>query len=252
MLLGSSKSQEGKIHLNPQTWSIMAGTATGVYADRGEKVMAQVEKHLKMEWGTLLLSPPYKTPDERIGYITRYSPGRRENGGVYTHAAVWAGRAARILGDAKLVQEFLLCLLPPVRGKDPRYCAEPYVTPGNMDGPLTPTPGKGGWTWYTGSAAWLMRCLLEDLLGIRAQAKGLLLEPMVPIEWNGFSVIRPFRGVLLKLDFKPGKDASITVNGKESQAGYTVKGNFLPMEVIESFDSREICVDVTYVVPAGK
>lgn len=252
LLLGSSQSPEGKIHLNPQTWSIIAGTATGAYADRAEKVMAQVIEHLKMEWGTLLLSPAYEKPDERIGYITRYPPGRRENGGVYTHAAVWAGRAARIVGDPKLVQDFLFCLLPPVRGKDPRYCAEPYVTPGNMDGPATPTPGKGGWTWYTGSAAWLMRCLLEDLLGVRAQAKGLVLEPMVPSEWKGFSVTRPFRGMLLKINFTAGSESQITVTGSGSSPGHTIKGTFLPVEMLEKSDSREIQIDVTYTVPVYK
>jgi cellobiose phosphorylase len=252
LLLGSSRSPEGKLHLNPQTWSIMSGTASGAYADRAEKVMAQVLRHLKMEWGTLLLSPAYETPDERIGYITRYPPGRRENGGVYTHAAVWAGRAARIMGNPKLVQEFLLCLLPPVRGKDPRYCAEPYVTPGNMDGPSTPTPGKGGWTWYTGSAAWLMRSLLEDLLGVRAQAKGLVLEPMVPSEWKSFSVTRPFRGKLLKINFIQGRESQLTVTGPGPSPGHTIQGIFLPVEMLEKYESREIRIDVIYTAPVDE
>lgn len=245
-LIGSSTCDQGRIHLNPQLWSIMAGTATGPYAPRARQAMDAVIAHLKVDWGTLLLAPAYTTPDERIGYLTRYAPGRRENGGVYTHAAVWAGRAARMLGDAALVREFLMCLLPPVRGRDPRYHAEPYVTPGNMDGPLTPTPGRGGWTWYTGSAAWLMRCLLEDLLGVRARVEGLVVDPCVPADWERFSVTRPFRGKLLRMTMRPGGNAGYTVRSGDGATVCEGAGTVVPAADLASFAARELQVDVTY------
>jgi cellobiose phosphorylase len=245
--IGSSRCGEGRIHLNPQTWSIISGTASGKYAHRAGKAMDAVMKSLRVEWGVLLLAPPYTVPDEKLGYITRYAPGCRENGGVYTHASVWAGRAARILGRPELVQDLLLCLLPPVRGRDPRYKAEPYVTPGNIDGPATPTPGRGGWTWYTGSAAWLFRCLLEDLLGVRAEADALVVEPNVPREWDGFEIERPFRGKLLKLSCRRAASAGIVVRDPQSSFKESLDGCRIPADLLASLQGREIHVDVAYV-----
>lgn len=246
-LIGSSSCEEGKIHLNPQMWSIISGTASGKYKDRADTVMNAVLKYLRTDWGTLLLAPPYTKPDEKLGYITRYAPGRRENGGVYTHAAIWSGRAARIMGNPRLVQDFLLCLLPPVRSKDPRYKAESYVTPGNMDGPSTSTPGKGGWTWYTGSAAWLMRCLLEDLLGIRAQADGLIIEPNVPDDWEEFIVTRPFRGKILRINCRKGRKACITLQSQASSIKKEIEGTKIFADLLASLEGMEIQADVAYI-----
>ncbi len=245
-LIGSSACDEGKIHLNPQTWSIISGTASGKYKDRAELALKAVVEKLQVEWGVLLLAPPYVTPDERLGYITRYAPGCRENGGVYTHASVWAGRAARIMGRPDLVQSFLLCLLPPVRGRDPRYQAEPYVTPGNIDGPVTPTPGRGGWTWYTGSASWLFRCLIEDLLGIRAEADGLIVQPNVPREWDGFTVERPFRGRLIKLNCRRADSPGIVLRDPGASIEMKIEGSIIPVQLMEKFPQREILADVAY------
>lgn len=246
--IGSSKCDEGKIHLNPQTWSIISGTASGEYQDRAVKAMEAVLKHLYVKWGTLLLSPPYTKPDEKLGYITRYAPGRRENGGVYTHAAVWSGRAARIMGKPQLVQDFLLPLLPPVRGKDPRYKAEPYVTPGNIDGPNTSTLGKGGWTWYTGSAAWLMKCLVEDLLGIRAKADGLIIEPNVPAHWKEFTVTRPFRGKLLSINCTKRTEAVIVLNDLDNSVVRKISGSKIPAHLLASLKGKNIQANVSYVI----
>jgi cellobiose phosphorylase len=247
-LIGSSINEEGKIHLNPQTWSIISGTASGKFEGRAEIAMNAVLKHLHQPWGTLLLAPAYTKPDVKIGYITRYAPGRRENGGVYTHAAVWSGRAARILKKPNLVQDFLLSLLPPVRGKDPGYKAEPYVTPGNIDGPITSTPGKGGWTWYSGSAAWLFRCILEDLLGIRTEADGLIIEPNVPADWDGFSVSRPFRGKVLKIKCQKGEIPEIYINIPGTSEKRIIKGTKIPSDLIASIDGKEIGISASYVV----
>ncbi|RMH57588.1 MAG: hypothetical protein D6679_06310 [Candidatus Hydrogenedentota bacterium] len=229
--IGSHRCREGKIHLNPQTWSLISGTGRGAYAERGEQALCSVEKHLLVDWGVLLLAPAYSRPDPTIGYLTRYAPGRRENGGVYTHAAVWAARAARIAGKADLCRRILFSLLPPVRGRDPRYEAEPYVTPGNIDGPATPTPGKGGWTWYTGSAAWLQRCLFEDLLGIRSQPEGIEFEPTVPPDWVGFSVKRPWRGKLLEIHLIRSEDEGVEVKGSRGGIA-SLPGSFLPARIL--------------------
>jgi cellobiose phosphorylase len=190
--LGSAENAEGKIYLNAQTWSVLADVADPA---RGHQVMDAVKKHLDRKAGPLLLSPGYTRPDKFIGYLTRYSAGMRENGGVYTHAATWAVAAAAKLGRANDAYTMYCKITPINRGMKPdEYVAEPYVTPGNIEGPQSPFYGKGGWSWYTGSSAWLFRVGLEWILGIRPTMDGLLVDPCIPQTWKGFSVRRMFRG----------------------------------------------------------
>jgi len=190
--LGSKENAEGALWLNPQTWAVIGGVADDA---RGQQVFDVVERELEKEIGPLLLSPAYHTPDRMVGYLTRYSPGMRENGGVYTHAATWAVIAAAMLGRGGSAHRIYNKLNPVVRGKKPDlYCAEPYVTAGNIEGPESPFFGRGGWTWYTGSAAWLFKVGLEWILGVRPTVDGLVVDPCVPAAWGKFTVQRIFRG----------------------------------------------------------
>ncbi|MEK8022212.1 MAG: hypothetical protein AAB229_00220 [Candidatus Hydrogenedentota bacterium] len=246
--IGSAKCSEGRIHLNAQTWSVIGRTATtdaarALFSDRASQAMSAVKDQLVVDWGVLLLSPAYKTPDRQLGYITRYAPGARENGGVYTHGAVWTARAARILKDRELLSRVVFSLLPSMRGRDPRYRAEPYVTPGNIDGLTTPTPGKGGWTWYTGSSAWLVRIIFEDLLGIRSSVGGMTIDPLVPTGWTGFKATRPFRGRLLRIEARRGSSAGITIGTGAKKR--EIAGSFIPeMELSDS--KKELNIFVEY------
>jgi len=138
--------------LNAQTWSVISGIGS---EERQLKAMESAEKNLLKDNGALLLAPAYSKPDNYIGYLSRYAPGRRENGGVYTHAATWAIWAFAKLKQQGNTFEAYKRLNPILSGMDPdRYVAEPFVTPGNIDGPDSPKYGMGGWTWYTGSASW--------------------------------------------------------------------------------------------------
>lgn len=198
--LGSRENSEGSLWLNPQTWAVIAGVSDN---QRSKQVMDVVEKTLEKEIGTVLLYPAYFTPDTGIGYLTRYSPGMRENGGVYTHGATWAVIAAAILGRGDTAYRFYSKLNPINRGKNPdRYVAEPYVTPGNIEGPDSKFFGRGGWTWYTGSAAWMFKVGVEWILGIRAVHDGLLIDPCIPQSWNGFTVMRTFRNAVYTIEVK--------------------------------------------------
>jgi cellobiose phosphorylase len=190
--IGSNENIEGRIFLNPQTWAVISNIAD---EDRKIKAMESVSKHLMGNNGALLLQPAYTIPDKYIGYLSRYAPGRRENGGVYTHAATWAIWAFALLKKNEKALEAYKKLCPVYNGLEPdKYIAEPYVTPGNIEGPDSPLYGMGGWTWYTGSAAWLQRILVDFILGVRATEEGLLIDPCLPENWDNIKVKRIFRG----------------------------------------------------------
>jgi cellobiose phosphorylase len=190
--IGSAANSEGSVWLNPQSWAVIGGVADRL---RGDAVFKVIESKLETDIGPLLLAPAYQTPDVHVGYLTRYAPGMRENGGVYTHGATWTIIAAAMLGKGEAAFRIYEKLLPPVRGMNPlRYVAEPYVTPGNIEGPGSPFFGRGGWTWYSGSATWLFKAGLEWILGIRPTIDGLIVDPCIPPTWSEFRVRRMFRG----------------------------------------------------------
>ncbi len=192
LLLGSHTNAEGQIFLMPNTWAVISGAADPA---RAQMAMAAVTRYLLKDYGTLLNYPAFTQPRPDVGYVTRYAPGLRENGGVYTHAATWSVWAYTLAGQPDRAYEAYRRICPPNRSADiDTYKAEPYVTPGNIDGPLSEYYGRGGWTWYTGSAQWLHRMATHWILGIRPQADGLLLDPSIPADWDGFTVTRHFRG----------------------------------------------------------
>jgi cellobiose phosphorylase len=187
-------------------------------------VIGAVRKYLDREYGPLLFYPAYSTPDPRIGYITRYAPGVRENGGVYTHAATWAVMAAAMTGDGDWAYSLYEKICPVLRGRDPDvYLAEPYVTPGNIDGPDSELFGRGGWTWYTGSASWLQRVMNEWILGVRPVLHGLVVRPAIPARWNGFRAKRLFRDRLYDIEVTRGNPL-LSVNGEELEPGSPFTG----------------------------
>jgi cellobiose phosphorylase len=230
--LGSSAATGGgQIFLNTQTWAILADAAD---PQRTATAWRAAKDHLLSPWGPLLLSPAYTEPDAAIGYITRYSPGSRENGGVYMHAATWGLAAACKMGDVEAASRIWKSISPPLRSADApatgrkaggigtaggggpeEYKAEPYVLPGNVDGPLSDTPGKAGWTWYTGSAAWLRKVALDWMLGIRATWEGLEIRPCPPKELGRVDVTRRWRGRDVRIRF----DARHYVGGVGSVGG---------------------------------
>ncbi|HCY75841.1 MAG TPA: glycosyl transferase family 36 [Ignavibacteriales bacterium] len=224
--VGSKTSPAGKIYLNAQTWSVISGIAD---IKKQKNAMDSVSKHLLKKNGCLLLNPSYTKPDKMIGYLSRYAPGRRENGGVYSHAATWAVWAFSILKNNDQAFKAYKNLCPLYNGMNPdEYVAEPYVTPGNIDGPDSPNYGMGGWTWYTGSASWYQKVIVDWILGVRATKDGLVIDPCVPDNWKEFSVKRLFRGtsynikVFRKLNNNKSKPR-ITIDG------ITIKDNLIPI-----------------------
>ncbi len=213
--IGTAANSTGRIFLNPQVWAILNDVAT---PERAAACWAAVKEHLVSDAGALLLAPAFDAPDETIGYITRYAPGLRENGGVYTHAATWAIAAAAKMRDPELLERLLVAINP--ANKDPeRYWAEPYVLPGNVDGPGSPYHCRGGWTWYTGSAAWLPRVIAEWVLGVRPTWQGLRFDPCLLPGWPRAAMRRPWRGAWLHVEIERAPEMTageveVTVDGQ--------------------------------------
>lgn len=220
--LGSKSQSRGKIFLNAQTWAVINGTAT---PQRAKIAMNSAYKHLYKQYGPLLFTPGYDKLDETIGYLSRYAPSVRENGGVYTHAACWGVQAAAMMGDGERAYSAYSNMNPINRGKNPdHYYGEPYVTPGNVDGPDSPNFGRGGWTWYSGSGSWMQKVAYNWICGIRASKDGLIVDPVIPKKWKSFKAKRTFRGAVYMIDVKNPKGVNkgvkqIVVDGKLLKSG---------------------------------
>jgi cellobiose phosphorylase len=192
--LGSSANAECRIDSIAQSWSVLSGIAAPA---RARQAMAALHAHLVRPEARLvqLLDPPFDQHGPNPGYIAGYVPGVRENGGQYTHGAIWAAMAFAAMGDGAHAWS-LLDLINPVRHGDTpeasaRYKVEPYVMAADVYG-VDPHTGRGGWSWYTGSAGWMYRLIVESLLGLRLETSGagprLHLAPCLPATWPGYSL----------------------------------------------------------------
>jgi cyclic beta-1,2-glucan synthetase len=188
--LGSSTNDECKIDSIAQSWAVISG---GGNPERAQQAMAAVEEHLVRNADSLILlfTPPFDRGHLEPGYIKGYVPGIRENGGQYTHAATWVVLATALLGQGQRAAE-LFDLLNPIRHADTperveRYKVEPYVICADVYG-APPHTGRGGWTWYTGSASWLYRVGLEAILGFRLRSTRLELNACIPPGWSGYEI----------------------------------------------------------------
>lgn len=189
--LGSAESSECRIDSIAQSWAVIGGAAD---PERAARAMAAVEEHLVRHADGLvrLFAPPFDQTPLDPGYIKGYPPGIRENGGQYTHAATWAVIAAAMLGDGDRAGA-LFSLLNPIshastRAGMHRYKVEPYVASADVYAE-PPHVGRGGWTWYTGSAGWLYRAGMEWILGLRVRGDTLHLDPCIPRAWPGFEAV---------------------------------------------------------------
>lgn len=217
--LGTSGNAECRIDSIAQSWAVLSGAADAQHA---RQAMDAVDTQLVQRDAALvqLLDPPFNHSDPSPGYIQGYVPGVRENGGQYTHAAVWAGMAFAALGDAKRAWE--LCnMLNPIHHTDSAqalavYQTEPYVMASDVYA-LPPHTGRGGWTWYTGSAGWMLRFMLESLLGLRVQANTLRITPCLPAHWESFQMNYRHHSTLYRIQveqtFKPAGGPKVTLDG---------------------------------------
>ena len=219
--------EDERIFLNPQNWAVISGISE---EEKCEKAMKEMKEKLITDYGPLLLFPPFTEIDRKIGYITRYAPGTRENGGVYTHAAVWTLWSSWMRKDHELADKVYSSLSPILRYyKDPDlYGAEPYVTPGNSDGPLSPRKGRAGWTWYTGSASWLYRSLIQYYLGIKPIKEGILFSPCTQKCWKQATIEFQIRGGKYRLEISNPEGKALHEFKEIIFNGKRLEGNLIP------------------------
>ncbi len=219
--LGSASNPECQIDSIAQSWSVLSGAGD---AKRSRVAMEAVDRRLVRREHALiqLLDPPFDKSDLNPGYIKGYVPGVRENGGQYTHAAIWAVMAFAVLRDTRRAWELFAMINPVNHATTPgalaTYKVEPYVVAADVYA-LSPHIGRGGWTWYTGSAGWMYRLILESLLGLRLDANRLRFAPCLPADWAEFKVHYRFRETVYHITVSQTSAAadgmSVTVDGLE-------------------------------------
>jgi cellobiose phosphorylase len=217
--LGSESNPECKIDSIAQSWAVLSGAGD---IKRLHMAMTALDNRLVRRDHALiqLLDPPFDKSNLNPGYIKGYVPGVRENGGQYTHAAIWAAMAFAALGDHQHAWELLTIINPVNHAKSQEgiaaYKVEPYVVAADVYA-LTPHIGRGGWTWYTGSGGWMYRLVVESLLGLRLEVDKLFIEPCLPADWETYKVHYRYRETIyhitvLQIQSNDG-DLSLSVDG---------------------------------------
>ena len=238
--LGSMSNPECRIDSISQSWSVLSGAGD---AERSRLAMEAADQRLIHRDQALiqLLDPPFDKSDLNPGYIKGYVPGVRENGGQYTHGAIWMAMAFAKLGDNQRAWELMAMINPVNHAASPdataTYKAEPYVVAADVYA-VSPHTGRGGWTWYTGSAGWLYRLIMESLLGLKLEVDKLSFIPLLPTEWDGFKVHYRYRETVYHITLRRRQAG-------DGAAGVIVDGVSQPEATITlSDDHREHLVEV--------
>ncbi|MGZ8214188.1 MAG: GH36-type glycosyl hydrolase domain-containing protein, partial [Methylosarcina sp.] len=230
--LGSAANAECRIDSIAQSWGIISGAAE---SERASRAMNSVREYLVRHGDELVLlfTPPFDKTERDPGYIKSYPPGVRENGGQYTHAAIWSVIAYAMLGEGDQAAE-LLRMLNPINRTATRtgvyaYKVEPYVLSADIYSE-PPHVRRGGWTWYTGAAGWYYRAGMEWILGLQVRADKLILDPCIPKEWDSYSIFYQHENTRYEITVEnPNGVASgiktITLDGERQ-----LKGNSIPLQ----------------------
>ena len=230
--LGSQSSEECKIDSISQTWAILSGVGD---KERSQKAIQSVNKYLinRQDRIIKLITPPFDQGATDPGYIKGYLPGIRENGGQYTHAAIWTVMAYAALNDGDTATE-LYSLINPFNHaaaytNQQTYKIEPYVMAADLYG-VSPHIGRGGWSWYTGSASWMYRAAIESILGFDLKQDKLIINPCIPKAWNEFTMI-----------YRRGKTQfNILVLNKQEKASIEFDGKLLKTQEIAIIDDGRV------------
>jgi cellobiose phosphorylase len=224
--LGSHANLECQIDSLPQSWAVLSGAGD---AQRSRQAMDAVDQRLIRRKARViqLFDPPFDHSPQNPGYIKGYIPGVRENGGQYTHAAIWTAMAFALQGDSERAWEVLGLLNPVHHGGTPgqiaTYRVEPYVVAADVYA-VAPHAGRGGWTWYTGAAGWMYRLLVETLLGVNLEGDQLRLAPRIPEAWSTYKIHYRYRQTVYHITItrragNPGGPPELVLDGRSLGAG---------------------------------
>jgi cellobiose phosphorylase len=229
--LGSQSNLECQIDSLPQSWSVLSGAGE---PSRSRQAMQSVDQRLvRRDAGLIqLFDPPFDKSPLNPGYIKAYIPGVRENGGQYTHGAIWTTMAFAVMGETERAWE-LFTLLNPVRhggspGRIATYKVEPYVVAADVYA-VAPHTGRGGWTWYTGSASWMYRLLIETLLGVNLEGDQLRLAPLLPQAWDTFKIHYRYRQTVYHITISR-LAPEVAAAGVLTLDGLEIPGTTLPLQ----------------------
>jgi cyclic beta-1,2-glucan synthetase len=248
--LGSKQGDECRIDGLAQAWAVISGAAP---AERARTAMAAAERELVDEEAGLirLLTPAFRDTPHDPGYIKGYVAGVRENGGQYTHAALWFVRALAELDRRDRAAKLLAMLSPVSRTRTAamvaRYRTEPYVIAADMYGE-PPHVGRGGWSWYTGSAGWMLRVAVESVLGLTlSEGRTLVLRPRVPDEWPAFRIAWRVPGSRERYEFhvtNPRGSGTEVVSAKLDGASLPIARGALRLPLAEDGATHRVEVEL--------
>ncbi|MDO8545377.1 MAG: glucoamylase family protein [Opitutaceae bacterium] len=241
--LGSRSNPECQIDSLPQSWSVISGAGD---PERAREAMRSVDERLVRRDTALiqLFDPPFDQSSLNPGYIKGYIPGVRENGGQYTHGAIWTVMAFALMGEVERAWELFALLNPVHHGATPEriatYKVEPYVVAADVYA-VAPHTGRGGWTWYTGSAGWMYRLLIETLLGAHLEGDKLRLAPQMPKAWPGYKIHYRYRQTVYHISFSrlpadSPEETALSVDGER------ISGTTIPLQD----DRREHAVEMKF------
>ncbi|MEA5078308.1 MAG: hypothetical protein VB013_07025 [Anaerolineaceae bacterium] len=224
--LGSKENKFGQIYLNAQSWAVISSFCS---YERGLQAMDSVYEHLNTEFGIKLSAPGFNGFDPKVGGITTYPPGAKENGGIFLHPNPWAIIAETSLGRGDRAYQYY-CQINPAKRNDAieRYECEPYVYPQNILADEHPQFGLARNSWLSGTSSWTYQAATRHILGISADYKGLLVHPCIPSAWDGFTVSRRFRGAWYEI--KVSNPDHVCVGVKRIVVdGQLIEGNRIPV-----------------------
>ncbi len=234
---GSKENEEGTIWLNPQSWALISGHATG---KRAELVMNSVKKHLATDYGLMICNPPFEKADLNVVKATLFNKGMKENGAIFCHTQGWAIMAETMLGHGRQAYEYFMSFMPAAfNNKAEIREIEPYVYCQSTHSKYSPRYGASRLPWLSGSATWSYYVATQYILGIRPDYNGLIIDPCITPEWKNFKITRRFRGKDLHIVIQNEKRVQkgvqkIILNGSE------IKGNLIPISMMK--DDNDVTV----------
>ena len=237
VMFGVSKDVEGRIYLNPQTWAILAGTAS---AEQRKKMLAEVERQLDTPYGVAMFAPPYSAMRDDVGRVTQKHPGSAENGAVYNHASVFFIYSLYTINEADRAYKLLRQMIPgPTEADYLQRGQLPVFIPNYYRGAYHQYPrtaGRSSQLFNTGTVSWVYRCFVEGLCGLQGDARGLVIKPQLPAAWNEMQIVREFRGATFHVNIMRAEVDSVMVKHE---------GRLLPeARVTDIVAGREYHLDV--------